>query len=48
MAGSNPWLAHVKKVWAKQKGKMSYKDVLKHAKKSYKKVSTKAKKKSSK
>ena len=43
MAG-NPWLAHVKSVWAKQKGKMSYSQVLKFAKKSYKKTATKKKK----
>ena len=47
MAG-NPWLIHVKKVWAKQKGKMSYSQVLKHAKLSYKKVGAKTKKKRSK
>ena len=36
----NPWLEHVKKVWAKNKGKKSYKATLVEAKKSYKKGST--------
>ena len=36
----NPWLEHVKKVWAKNKGKKSYKATLMEAKKSYKKRST--------
>ena len=34
---ANPWMAHVAKVWKKQKGKMSYRETLKHAKLSYKK-----------
>ena len=45
---ANPWLDHVKKVWAKVKGKMSYKQALVEAKKTYKKKlgPKKAKKKS--
>ena len=34
---ANAWLAHVKKFWAKNKGKMSYKEALKAAKKTYSK-----------
>jgi len=41
-------MKHVASVWAKQKGKMSYRDVLKHAKLSYKKKATVGKKKRSK
>ncbi len=44
MAGSNPWLQHVKKFWAANKGKMSYRQALVAAKKTYKKTATKAKK----
>ena len=33
---ANPWLAHVKETARKHKG-MKFKDVLKHAKKTYKK-----------
>ena len=32
---ANAWLDHVKKFWAKNKGKMSYSQALKEAKKSY-------------
>ena len=35
MAGGNPWIAHLKKFWAKNKGKMSYKQAMKSAKKTY-------------
>ena len=42
----NPWLVHVKKVSAKHKGK-SFKDILKLAKKSYKKSVNKNEKNSS-
>ena len=52
----NPWLDHVKKFWAANKGKMSYRQALVAAKKTYKKGAapkatkpkrkTKAKKKS--
>ena len=41
----NPWLQHVKSVWAKQKGKMSYSQVLKFAKKSYTKTAKGGKRK---
>jgi hypothetical protein len=34
MAG-NPWLAHLKSFWAKNKGKMSYKSAMSAAKKTY-------------
>ena len=45
MAG-NPWLAHLKSFWAKNKGKMSYKQAMVSAKKSYKpKSKAKGKKK---
>ena len=52
---ANPWLDHVKKFWAANKGKMSYRQALVAAKKTYKKGAapkagkkkkTKAKKKS--
>ena len=36
MAG-NPWLAHLKAFWAKNKGKMSYKAAMSAAKATYKK-----------
>ena len=36
---ANPWLAHVKETARKHKG-MKFKDVLKHAKKTYKKKSS--------
>ena len=32
----NPWMAHVAKLWKKNKGKKSYKDTLVEAKKTYK------------
>jgi hypothetical protein len=35
---SNPWLAHLKKTWARVKGKMSYRQAMVEAKKDYKKV----------
>ena len=41
----NPWLDHVKKVWARVKGKMSYRQCLVEAKKSYSKKGTTTKKK---
>ena len=31
----NPWLSHLKKFWAKNKGKMSYKAAMSAAKKTY-------------
>ena len=34
MAG-NPWLAHLKAFWSKNKGKMSYKQAMVAAKKTY-------------
>ena len=34
---ANPWLTHVKAFYAKHKGKMSYAQALKEAKKTYKK-----------
>ena len=37
MAKTNPWLAHVKATMAKHKG-MKFREVLKHAKKTYKKT----------
>ena len=36
MAG-NPWLAHLKSFWAKNKGKMSYRQAMVAAKSTYKK-----------
>ena len=43
----NPWLAHIKSFWAKNKGKMSYKQAMVSAKKTYKSKpkATKGKKK---
>ena len=38
----NAWLDHVKKFWATNKGKMSYRQALVAAKKTYKKSATKA------
>ena len=35
--GGNRWIAHLKKFWNKNKGKMSYKQAMVEAKKSYKK-----------
>jgi hypothetical protein len=32
----NVWMDHVKKVWAKNKGKKSYRETLQEARKSYK------------
>ena len=48
---ANAWMDHVKKFWAKNKGKMSYKQALQEAKKTYKKggkTAEKPKKKKSK
>ena len=42
---ANAWLTHVKQFWAKHKGKMSYRQALVAAKKTYKKKSAPAKKK---
>ena len=42
MAGGNPWLAHLKSFWAKNKGKMSYKAAMSAAKATYKKGGAKA------
>ena len=36
---TNPWISHLKAFYAKNKSKMSYKDAMKEAKKTYKKVS---------
>ena len=33
----NPWIAHLKAYWSKNKGKMSYKQAMKNAKATYKK-----------
>ena len=44
MAG-NPWLAHLRAFWAKNKSKMSYRQAMKAAKKTYKKVGKTKKKK---
>ena len=41
MAGKNPWMTHLASVWARVKGKMSYKNAMKEAKKTYKKSSSK-------
>ena len=32
---SNPWLSHLKSFWAKNKGKMSYRQAMVAAKKTY-------------
>jgi hypothetical protein len=42
MAG-NPWLAHLRKFWSANKGKMSYKKAMVAAKKTYTKVGKKKK-----
>ena len=39
----NPWLQHVKSEWAKNKGKMSYKQAMVAAKKTYKRKAPAAK-----
>ena len=44
MAGSNPWLSHLKSFWAKNKGKMSYRQAMVAAKKTYTKKGAKASK----
>lgn len=36
-SGDNPWLKHLKAFYAKNKSKMSYKEAMKEAKKTYKK-----------
>jgi hypothetical protein len=36
---TNPWISHLKAFYAKNKSKMSYKDAMKEAKKTYKKAS---------
>jgi len=35
--GGNKWLQHLKKFWAKNKGKMSYKEAMVKAKATYRK-----------
>ena len=42
---ANKWLDHLKAFWAKNKGKMSYKQAMVAAKKTYKKSAAPAKKK---
>ena len=42
MAGGNPWLSHLKSFWAKNKGKMSYRQAMVAAKKTYTKKGSKA------
>ena len=37
---ANPWLTHLKSFWSKNKGKMSYKQAMVAAKKTYKKGSS--------
>jgi hypothetical protein len=44
MAG-NPWLAHLKSFWAKNKTKMSYRQAMVQAKKTYTKVGSSGAKK---
>ena len=44
---ANPWLTHLKSFWTKNKGKMSYKQAMVAAKKTYKKTATKKGKKKS-
>ena len=44
----NAWMDHVAKVWAKNKGKKSYKQTLVDAKKTYKSKTTKVTKKKAK
>tara|TARA_R110002072_G_scaffold192549_2_gene349591 strand:+ start:17404 stop:17532 length:129 start_codon:yes stop_codon:yes gene_type:complete len=41
----NEWLSHLKAFYAKNKGKMSYKEAMKEAKKTYKKKAKPKKKK---
>ena len=41
----NPWLAHLRAFWAKNKSKMSYRQAMKAAKSSYTKVGKTAAKK---
>jgi hypothetical protein len=42
---ANPWLTHLKSFWSKNKGKMTYKQAMVAAKKTYKKVAGGKKKK---
>ena len=44
MAG-NAWMTHLKAFWAKNKGKMTYREAMVAAKKTYKKKSAGGKKK---
>jgi len=39
---ANAWLIHLKQFWAKNKGKMSYKQAMKSARATYKKGGAKA------
>ena len=39
---ANPWMTHLASVWKRVKGKMSYKQAMVEAKKSYKKGSGKS------
>lgn len=48
MAKSNPWISHLRAFWSKNKGKMSYKQAMVAAKKTYTKVGAAGKKKKSK
>jgi hypothetical protein len=41
----NPWLSHLKSFYAKNKSKMSYREAMSAAKKTYKKAAAPAKKK---
>ena len=43
---ANAWMAHLKQFYAKNKGKMSYKQAMVAAKKTYKKPAASKKKKS--
>lgn len=42
---ANPWMIHLKKVWQENKGKMTYGEAMKLAKKSYTPIDGPAKKK---
>lgn len=37
---ANAWIEHLKKFWSKNKGKMSYSEAMKEARKTYKKGAT--------
>lgn len=41
MGKQNPWIAHLRKYWAANKGKMSYKQAMVSAKKTYRKTTKK-------